>query len=413
MRIRLCLLVSLVPTAACSGSSEVGSTTAALCDCNENPDLCCCSSPILIDVAGNGFELTSLNDGVKVATRAGYQQTERAWSKPGSDDAWLVLDRNGDGVINDMSEMFGNTTPQPQPREGQPRNGFLALTVYDANGDGVIDERDPIFGSLRLWQDENHDGISQPDELHPLPELGVAGISVTFTEARHGDDHGNLFRYAASVYGTPGSPVGKQAWDVWLSGVQSMPIPDAPAQGASSPAVGSKVPDSDYWVCNSTCSSVPKACANVVAADASAPGDDPDPVGVLAVSACHAKIPDPDYCTFSPEADDVLLCFTTTGEFDVTTCVASCAGVRNDQPDGCGGPWYGGAVAWDWGAAIRNSISGCIEGATSYGFCQLAVNPADTIYDNPDEVIDNVITTCRFHQGTGGGGGGGGGGGCP
>jgi hypothetical protein len=84
--------------------------------------------------------------------------------------------RDGDGVINDGSEMFGNATPQPQPPAGTLRNGFLALAQYDDDGNGAIDEGDVIFSELRLWQDADHDGASQPAELHALPELGVAGI---------------------------------------------------------------------------------------------------------------------------------------------------------------------------------------------------------------------------------------------
>jgi hypothetical protein len=88
------------------------------------------------------------------------------------------LDRDGNGVISDGSEMFGNATPQPQPADGTLRNGFLALAQYDDDRNGTIDETDAVFAELRLWQDANHDGLSQPWELHALPYLGVAGISL-------------------------------------------------------------------------------------------------------------------------------------------------------------------------------------------------------------------------------------------
>src|SRR6185369_9321508 len=61
-------------------------------------------------------------------------------------------------------------------------------------------------------------------KLHALPELGVASISLAYTEAREADRHGNSFRYKAAVYGTPGSPVGMTAWDVWLVGVRPEPV---------------------------------------------------------------------------------------------------------------------------------------------------------------------------------------------
>jgi hypothetical protein len=210
--------------AACSSEPPVGSIEQPLCNCDAEIPPCCCTSPILIDVAGDGFRLTSWVDGVEFAPRPGFRPSARAWTEANSDDAWLVLDRDGDGVINDGSEMFGNATPQPQPADGTLRNGFLALAQYDDDGSGTIDEHDAIFPELRLWQDRDHDGVSQPAELHTLPELGVAGVSLAYTAAREVDQHGNSFRYRAAVYGTLGSPVGMTAWDVWLVGVRPEPV---------------------------------------------------------------------------------------------------------------------------------------------------------------------------------------------
>src|SRR5437879_6885216 len=106
---------------ACSAGPEVGSIRRNQCNCHQDPKPCCCTSPILLDIAGDGFRLTSLDDGVEVATRPGYQRTERAWTEANSDDAWLVLDRNGDGIIDDMAELLGNTKPQPGPAAGPRR----------------------------------------------------------------------------------------------------------------------------------------------------------------------------------------------------------------------------------------------------------------------------------------------------
>jgi len=81
----------------------------------------------------------------------------------------------------------------------------------------VIDSRDSVFESLRLWQDKNHNGISELDELHTLLELNVKALELDFKESKRVDEFGNEFKYRAKVKDTRDGTVGRWAWDVFLS----------------------------------------------------------------------------------------------------------------------------------------------------------------------------------------------------
>jgi len=146
--------------------------------------------PLILDLDGDGVETTGPGDPSRSiyfdATGAGIP-TLTGWVK--ADDAFLALDRNGNGRIDNGQELFGDATPLAFG--GNAIDGFDALAQEDTNSDGWVDAADLRFADLRLWRDLDQDGVSDEGELFTLADVGVEALRVSNTGNRQELDNGN------------------------------------------------------------------------------------------------------------------------------------------------------------------------------------------------------------------------------
>ncbi len=143
-----------------------------------------------------------------------------AWTVAGARVGFLVLDRNGNGVIDSLDELFGQAVSGSRRRPGGTANSFADLAAMDlpengGNGDGLMSAADAVFAGLRLWVDANHDGVSQPGEFVTLAQAGVASIKLGAQPIARRDRFGNYFKYRAVVHLADGRRT--MAWDVFLA----------------------------------------------------------------------------------------------------------------------------------------------------------------------------------------------------
>jgi len=125
------------------------------------------TDPLVLDLDGDGLELYR-RDTANVyfdLDQDGFAE-RTAWVRP--DDGLLARDLNANGIIDNVSELFGDaTTP-----------GFDALATLDSNADGIISAADVAFGELRVWRDADSDGVTDAGELMTLAEAGITEISL-------------------------------------------------------------------------------------------------------------------------------------------------------------------------------------------------------------------------------------------
>jgi hypothetical protein len=155
------------------------------------------STPLVLDLNGDGVQTTHLTSGVQFDLNADGVKETTGWTAGG--DGLLAIDLNGDGQINDGSELFGSSF---KLGDGSlAKDGFEALESLDSNHDGVVNGSDQLFASLEVWVDTNNDGISDKGELHSLSDLGITQFNLNadvITELNHGNLLGLVSSYETS-----------------------------------------------------------------------------------------------------------------------------------------------------------------------------------------------------------------------
>lgn len=156
--------------------------------------------PLMISLHDTRYEFTSQAQGVFFDLDADGDPELTAWTRASGDEAFLVLDRNFNGLVDNGHEIFGDETPQ-LPSENP--NGFRALAVFDeiqngGNADGSIDQGDSIYSALQLWIDSNHDGQSSSAELQSLANF-VSAIHLDYQISESRDELGHELRYWSSI----------------------------------------------------------------------------------------------------------------------------------------------------------------------------------------------------------------------
>ncbi|MDU4982535.1 MAG: hypothetical protein E6258_08080, partial [Campylobacter ureolyticus] len=163
------------------------------------------NSPIIIDLNKNGITSTKLNNTIYFDHDNNNFKEATSWIDKG--DAFLALDKNSNGLIDNGNELFGNHTisnTRFKYTNNKATNGYEALKAYDLNGDNIIDSKDEIYDKLLLWKDSNQNAITDKGELIKLKDSGIVSIDLNYKNTNT-DEKGNTIKQSSTVTFEDGS----------------------------------------------------------------------------------------------------------------------------------------------------------------------------------------------------------------
>lgn len=169
------------------------------------------SSPLVIDLDGDGtVETNKENSSVYFDHDNNGFAESTGWV--GKDDGLLVRDINGNGQIDNGTELFGNNSVLSSGEKAA--NGFEALADLDSNNDGVFNSSDTAWSDVKVWKDSNGNGILDEGELLTLAQAGVSGVNLDYQDSTTTDENGNQHKQTGTFIKTDGTT--GSIHDVWF-----------------------------------------------------------------------------------------------------------------------------------------------------------------------------------------------------
>ena len=158
-------------------------------------------SPLVLDLNGDGVSTVAMSAGVHFDQNNNRFAELSGWVA--SSDGLLVRDLNGNGTIDNGSEVFGDNTLLANGQKAA--NGFAALSGMDSNCDGIVNSADTNFSQLQIWRDLNQNGVSDAGELFTTGQLGIQSINTAASNTTPATVAGGSLAAAGSYIRTDGT----------------------------------------------------------------------------------------------------------------------------------------------------------------------------------------------------------------
>jgi hypothetical protein len=190
-------------------TAKVETSTGTATATSSNFALTLLSSPLALDLNGDGVHTVGIEQGVQFDLLTTGSAQNVGWLD--GQDGWLALDLDGNGRIDNGAELLGSNTLLADG--SLARDGWQALAQHDGNADGVIDVNDEVFLDLKVWVDANSNGHTEEGELRSLADHHIVRLDLNYA-AGETAQNGNILQGLSSYTTTDGQS--HQMVDAWL-----------------------------------------------------------------------------------------------------------------------------------------------------------------------------------------------------